>query len=368
MERVADPGPKRQLVPADRRIFLSYAWLDDEVPAVGAAKAPGWVLHLYEHLRLALRHQLGGEVDFWRDLKDIGPNDVFAQLIEEALQGSLLLLAVVSPSYLNSQWCHWERERFLAEHGGDSREAIERVVKVLKHQIEESKLPAELQGRKGYRFFMVDPIKKKGEISFYFNGHLRYPVEYLETVERLAEYLVDRLGTLKRRRVGPGSPLAPSPEVFVALSQGSDASEPTLRVRVELQSAGLQVGDAPAQPTSEEEARAALSELMARAAAAVHVVGRCAGAKLRCDGVPAVHLQLDESGRRADRDPRFRRYIFIMATHVQGSDEHREFVSRLQDDITDGGLMRPNDTLMVEQPGRVTVQEFIQVLREGLVA
>jgi hypothetical protein len=104
LDYVIDPGLKRRLVPADRRIFLSYARLDDEVPAV-EAKAQGWVLHLYEHLRVALRHRLGGEVDFWRDLKNVDENEIFEPLILEALQGSLLLLAVVSPSYLNSEWC-----------------------------------------------------------------------------------------------------------------------------------------------------------------------------------------------------------------------------------------------------------------------
>jgi len=130
MATVLDRELKRRLVPADRRIFLSYARIDDEVPALDP-QAKGWVRYLYDQLRVALRHRLGGEVDFWRDLKDIDENRLFEPLIEEGLDGSALLLAVVSPSYLNSKWCRKERERFVARRGGAVRDTIERVIKSL---------------------------------------------------------------------------------------------------------------------------------------------------------------------------------------------------------------------------------------------
>jgi len=105
------------------------------------------------------------------------------------------------------------------------------------------------------------------------------------------------------------------------------------------------------------------------AKAAVHVVGRSAGALLRQGNAPAVHLQLEESGRRCDRDPEFRRYILVLASHAQAnSDLHRALIEHLKVDLDDGGLLRPTDTLVLEQPGGMTVQEFIQIVREGLAA
>lgn len=74
----------RRLVPPDRRVFLSYARLDDEVPVVDP-DARGWVRYLYEQLRVALRQRLGGEVEFWRDLKDIDDNQIFEPLILKAI-------------------------------------------------------------------------------------------------------------------------------------------------------------------------------------------------------------------------------------------------------------------------------------------
>src|SRR3712207_4789062 len=139
-----DAELRQRLVPRDRRIFLSYARLDDEVPALDAA-ANGWVRYLYDQLQLALRQRLGGQVEFWRDRKDINENEVFDEVIEEGLKGSAPLLAVVAPSYLNSRWCRRERQRFVEMHGGETRQTIERIVKVLKHSMDEASLPRVLQ-------------------------------------------------------------------------------------------------------------------------------------------------------------------------------------------------------------------------------
>ena len=79
-----------------------------------------------------------------------------------------------------------------------------------------------------------------------------------------------------------------------------------------------------------------------------------------------MHLQLDESGKQVERQPTFRRYILVLATHAQGSDEHRSYVERLQVDASEGGLLQETDVLVREQPGGMTVQEFIQVVQDGI--
>jgi hypothetical protein len=360
---MGDAELKRRLVPPDRRIFLSYAHLDDEVPALDR-EAKGWVRYFYDQLQLALRQRLGDKVDFWRDRKDIDENELFEELIEEGLEGSVHLLAVVSPGYLNSKWCRREWQRFIEKRGGEKRETIERIVKVLKHRMDEVSLPPVLQKREGYRFFAPDPDHPRRELPFYLNGKMRREAEYLDVVERLVEYLVERLEDTPKPVVAPTA--RPERKVFLALAQGSDVSEPALRVRVELQAAKLAVSTPPTTPTIEAEARAALREVLGQADAAVHIVGRSAGALLRDGQVPAVHLQLEESGHWADQQPTFRRYILLLASHVEGKPEHRSFIDRLQQDLDEGGLLRPNDDLIIEQPGGMTVQEFIQVVLDGL--
>ncbi len=360
---MGDAELRRRLVPSDRRIFLSYARLDDEVPALDR-EAKGWVRYLYDQLQLALRQRLGGEIEFWRDLKDIDENELFEDLIEEGLEGSAHLLAVVSPGYLRSRWCKREWQRFIEKRGGETRETIERVIKVLKHRIDETILPPVLQRREGYRFFAIDPDRPHREVPFYLNGKMRREAEYLDVVERLVEYLVERLELMPNSVMAPTT--RPKRSVFIAIPQGTDASEPALRVRAELQAAKLAVSAPPTTPTTEAEARAVLREVLGRTDAAVHIVGRSAGVLLRDGQVPTVHLQLEESGRWADERPGFRRYILLLATHKEGNAAHKAFVGRLQQDLAEGGLLRSDDNLIIEQPGGMTVQEFIQVVLDGL--
>ena len=109
-----------------------------------------------------------------------------------------------------------------------------------------------------------------------------------------------------------------------------------------------------------------LQGMLGQAKAAVHVVGRSAGALLRDGRWPAVHLQLEETGLWAEQRPDFRRYILLLASREKGTPEHLAFVERLQRDSDEGGLLRPNDSLVIEQPGGMTVQEFIQIVFDGL--
>jgi hypothetical protein len=358
-----DAELRRRLIPPDRRVFLSYARLDDEVPALDPG-AKGWVHYFYDQLRVALRHRLGGEFDFWRDRRDLDENQLFADLIEEGLKGSKHLLAVVSPGYLKSEWCKHEWRRFVEIHGGETRQAIERIVKVLKHYVDETRLPPVFQKREGYRFFAPDPDHPTREVPFFLNGKMRREAEYLDVVERLVQYLVECLEAAPKPEAAPTA--GPKRTVFLALPQGGDASEPALRVHLELQAAELAVSAPLASPMTEAEARTALRQLLGQADAAVHVVGRSAGALLHDGQVPAVHLQLEESARWADECPSFRRYILLLASNREGHEPHRTFVGRLQQDHSEGGFLRPNDHLIVEQPGGMTVQEFIQVVLKEL--
>jgi hypothetical protein len=210
-----DPELARRLIPRDRRIFLSYARLDDEVPQLDR-EARGWVRYLYDQLQLALRQRLGGDIEFWRDRKDVDENRLFKPLIEEGLKGSELLLAVVSPGYLKSGWCEYERQLFIKMRG-ETRENVERVIKVLKHRMNEAELPQELQNREGYKFFAADPEHPRREVPFYLNGKMRREAEYLDVLERLVNYLVEHL---EHAPSAPATAAGTGPGVFLAMPQG----------------------------------------------------------------------------------------------------------------------------------------------------
>ena len=92
-------------------IFLSYARVDDEIPPT-AVDRPGWVKHFHDALWYKLKQRVSKDLHFWRDVNDIEPDGVFAREIEAALHDAKLMVAVLSPNYVNRPWCRRELECF----------------------------------------------------------------------------------------------------------------------------------------------------------------------------------------------------------------------------------------------------------------
>ncbi len=82
-------------------IFISYAHLDNE-PLSQDPK--GWITMLHEDLQKRLRALLGKEAEIWRDNKLEG-SDKFDDTISDKLRRSAILISVLSPLYINSEWC-----------------------------------------------------------------------------------------------------------------------------------------------------------------------------------------------------------------------------------------------------------------------
>ncbi|HEX2488547.1 MAG TPA: toll/interleukin-1 receptor domain-containing protein, partial [Blastocatellia bacterium] len=85
-------------------VFISYAHVDNETLAVGQ---DGWISLLHERLRIRLPQLLGEEVKIWRDPKLQG-NDEFADTLVIRVSKAGVLLSVLSPRYIKSDWCRKE--------------------------------------------------------------------------------------------------------------------------------------------------------------------------------------------------------------------------------------------------------------------
>jgi hypothetical protein len=84
------------------RIFCSYSHRDDR-----------WKQRLDEHFSLLRRE---GIVDYWHDRR-IGPRDEWERAIDERLAECDIVLLLVSPSFLNSDYCYEvEMSRALERH------------------------------------------------------------------------------------------------------------------------------------------------------------------------------------------------------------------------------------------------------------
>ena len=90
-------------------IFISYGHLDDDDPG-GDMK--GWVDLLVERLPRLVSNNLGYVPNVWRDERSLHGNDLLTAAISEGVTTSLLLIPIVSPRYVQSDWCLRELEAF----------------------------------------------------------------------------------------------------------------------------------------------------------------------------------------------------------------------------------------------------------------
>src|SRR5215471_19472958 len=211
-------------------LFISYAHVDD-LPVFGAK----WVSALVRDLRHLLAQKMGRPDAFsmWWDETDLRGHHAITPEIRTTLRQSAILLLVLSPGYLASQWCRQEKDLFFE---GLRSEPQDRVFVVEKQVLDEDQpLPAELTDLKGYRFWYRDEHNRARTLS------LREPephaTTYIRMVEDLATYISRRLKAL----AGPPSPPA-EPLATVFLAEVTDDLDPRReQVRRYLEQAQLRV-------------------------------------------------------------------------------------------------------------------------------
>jgi hypothetical protein len=117
-------------------VFISYSHIDDQ-----AVSGPGWVSDFHRRLLIEIEEELGLRASIWRDPR-IGPATDFSRDLDRQLRGSAVLLAVLSPGYVNSSWCEWELGGFAgARRLGDLWiDTRCRVIKIVKRPADLSRL------------------------------------------------------------------------------------------------------------------------------------------------------------------------------------------------------------------------------------
>jgi hypothetical protein len=142
----------------DHDLFVSYAHLDNDpmgVEVEGWVKpSDGWVDALVKKVQSELSKRVGsGQVRAYMDPQLDGNRPITPELLS-AVRRSALLMVVMSPSYLHSEWCKRERHAFLATV--QSRVESGSVFVVHARQVERKDIPSEFGDLLGYPFWMRD--------------------------------------------------------------------------------------------------------------------------------------------------------------------------------------------------------------------
>src|SRR5688500_178675 len=235
-------------------IFISYGHLDDDDPG-GDVK--GWVDLLVERLPRLISNNLGYLPAIWRDERSLRGNDLLTAAISEGVTTSLLLIPIVSPRYVQSDWCRRELEAFYQSEAPAGAPAFRsRIFKVIKTPLLfhlAKKEPEPLRELIGYSFYEMD-----GDMPVEFGPAVtptKHP-RYWTALRRLAWDISNMLVTLKHAKEATTGPLVlptaqstPSvaatnggPQKFVYLAETtSDLSSERELVRDELRQRGYGV-------------------------------------------------------------------------------------------------------------------------------
>ncbi len=333
-----------------KHVFISYAHIDN---AQGAS--PGWVDRFHGKLDQVLSTRIGRSAEIWRDRKLRG-NDVFAQEIVSQLPDTAVLVSVVSPRYVASEWCLREAATFCEVAQAPPGLVVDnksRAFKIIKGPPEsQDPLPAPLRDTLGFDFYVHS---RDGQSE---SGDTNDPVYELDAcysadLEKKFNVAVARLAwdiaqTLRRidaaetdpapptaagaATAAPGDAAAPvKPTVYLAQC-GYDRREDREALRSELAMRGYPV--LPDKPLPQEEAayRTEVAALLARSALAVQLVGRASGAVPDGPGKASVVMLQNALAVRQAHAGGLRRVVSLPAGTASDEPLQQAFIDALHGD------------------------------------
>jgi hypothetical protein len=307
-------------------VFVSYAHIDDQALTEGQ---PGWISSLHRALEIRLAQLLGKDAKIWRDPKLQG-NDVFADRLIENLPKVGVLVSVLSPRYVNSEWCKRELNEFLkaAVATGGARVADKlRVFKVVKTPIKREEQPTELQSTLGYDFFTIERESgRERELVPTQDSQSLYWIK----LDDLAQDIADLLKILGGQIGDASAPAASKGTVYLAETT-SDLRERRDCVRRELVSQGYAVLPDQQLPQVESDCSAFVREQLKASKLSVHMVGEKYGAIPEGTSKSYVELQHELAIERAASGD-FCRLIWMPPNLMIADETQRKFIERLETD------------------------------------
>jgi hypothetical protein len=357
----------------DYDLFISYAHIDDLSP-FGEDK--GWIDLLHERLSVLLAQALGYEPRIWRDGHRLQGNDELGGAIGAGVTRSLLLVPIISPRYVQSDWCNREMEAFHAAQAQQGplpgspgfRSRVFKVVKTpLPEHLRESE-PTHIRNLIGYQFYGED--ESSGVLTEF--SPAPNDKQYWRTLNRLVSDIKQTLIELKHSpSARPSSTSAvpaphaaqtttpapsthapslptqaagvttPSKFVYLAETTGDLARERE-EVRDELRQRGY--GVLPEQRLPLDERRKieeAVRADLARCALSVHMVGPRYGSTPEDDPASVVQIQERLAAERGSGEATFQRLLWtppgLGTSALEVTDARQKaFVETLKTGLTAG--------------------------------
>ena len=200
----------------EKDIFISYAHIDDEALIEGEK---GWITEFHRALEIRLSQLLGERPNIWRDSRLDG-NHVFSDEIISQFPKVALLVSILTPRYVKSEWCVKEVLEF--KKASDQNIGVEinnksRIFKVIKTPVELEQHPKVIQGLLGYDFFRIDKdTNRVKEFSKVFGSENQQL--YWSRLDDIAHDIADLLKEMKSSEGTNSTTKEEGPKVYLAES------------------------------------------------------------------------------------------------------------------------------------------------------
>jgi hypothetical protein len=261
----------------ENHVFISYAHIDN-LPLT--PEQHGWVTRFHGALDAMLSMRLGRRAKIWRDAKLSG-TDVFADEIVAQFPKTALLVSIVSPRYIESEWCTREVAEFckVAEQYGGLIVANKlRLIKIIKTPVEsDDLLPPAMRKVLGHNFFVFDQNETPIELDAAFGEEIgrKYNLEVAKLAWDIAQ-AIKKLNGLKGNAEGAAQPSS-KPAIYLAecsydCRAQREALETDLRVH------GYSVFPDRQLPRDETEYVTEVTSILQKCRLSIHLVGKNYGA------------------------------------------------------------------------------------------
>jgi hypothetical protein len=313
----------------DKHLFISYAHLDNQpLPA----EQQGWITRFHASLEAFLSMRLGGKPEIWRDEKLQG-NDIFAAEIVAQFPHTAVLVSILTPRYLKSEWCTREVQEFCnsAQHsGGLVVDNKARVFKVIKTPVDtEESLPPVMKDALGYEFFTYED-RAPLELDPVAN-----PQTYKLKVNKLAWDIVQLLKTLEAttgvNARGRHAPATVKPAIYLA-ECSRDRREAREILEGDLRRHGYTVLPDQQLPREEEEYVTAVERLLARCMLSIHLVGASYGAVPDGPSQKSVTALQNELAVQRSKSGKLPRVIWLRDGTASTQAQQQAFIEALHQD------------------------------------
>lgn len=317
-------------------IFISYAHIDDQPLD---AEEKGWISKFHRVLGVKLGQLMGESPRIWRDPKLKG-NDIFDEEIVQQFKNARIMISVLTPRYLKSEWCKREITDFYqaAKSGeGISINGKSRIIKVVKTPFESNEavqhLPEVFQSILGFDFYEVDPETGR-TIEFDEAFGPKAKQNYFSRIYDLAAEIAT---LLKQLQTAPGgearlAPARPEGKTVFLAAVTSDIEGGREKLLRELTERGHRVIPAGPLPLSSPNLEAELTTLLEQADCAIHLVGKKYGFVPEDHDCSLPCLQNRVSAALFARKPSLKRYVWMPKALASDDVRQQNFIRELQED------------------------------------